>query len=201
MDKATEATLGAIRAFVKTRFRESGSHGYDHTLRVARLCEILGGREGADPAVLLPAALLHDIARPAEAATGIPHEIEGARIAGDFLRELSYDDGHITAIVHAVATHRYRSDAKPATLEAMILSDADKLDAMGATGIARTFMQAGETGGDIRDARDHILDKLLNLQDRMYTESARELAERRHQVLEWFVRALDEETAAGAFRD
>ncbi|MBN1195713.1 MAG: HD domain-containing protein [Methanomicrobiaceae archaeon] len=116
---------------MRTVFRESESHGCDQSLRVALLCDDIGAREGADPAILLPAALIHDIARPAEAATGIPHEIEGARIAGDFLRGISYDEDRIAGI-----------------------------------------LQALETGGDIRNARNHLRDKLLNLRERMYTESA-----------------------------
>jgi uncharacterized protein len=194
MDAGREAQLELIRAYVRTVFRESGSHGYDHTLRVAGLCERIGAREDADMAVLLPAALLHDIARPREDETGIPHEIAGARIAESFLREIRYDGELIPAITHAIGAHRYRSDAKPETLEARVLSDADKLDAMGATGIARTFMQAGEQGGDMQDAAAHIHEKLLKLKDRMYTHSARELAGRRHHVLASFAEAFDEET-------
>jgi uncharacterized protein len=193
MDAVREAKMGEIRAYVQTVFKESGSHGYDHTLRVTRLCECLGAREGGNMAILLPAALLHDIARPLEDETGIPHEIEGARIAGCFLREVRYDESLIPQITHAITAHRYRSGAEPETLEARILSDADKLDAMGATGIARTFMQAGERSGDMQDAAGHIHEKLLKLKGRMYTKTARELAGRRHEVLEYFVRAFDEE--------
>jgi uncharacterized protein len=193
MDAVREAKIGAIRSYVQSVFRESGSHGYDHILRVTRLCELLGAREDANMDILLPAALFHDIARPLEEETGLPHEVEGARIAESFLRKVDYDEALIHGVTHAIGTHRYRSDKKPETLEAMILSDADKLDAMGATGIARTFMQAGENDGDMQDAASHIHEKLLKLKGRMYTKSARELAGRRHEVLEMFVQALDDE--------
>jgi uncharacterized protein len=158
-----------------------------------RLCELIGEREDADPAILIPASLLHDIARAQEEKSGIPHEVEGARIAGSFLQEIGYDETLIPLITHAILAHRFSTDPQPETLEARILSDADKLDAMGACGIARTFMQAGEQGRDLKDAAAHIHDKLLRLKGRMYTGTGRELAETRHKVLADFAAALKEE--------
>lgn len=193
MDPTLEEKRDEIQAYVKGVFQASGSHGYDHVLRVTRLCELIGAREGADMAVLIPAALLHDIARPIEEECGIPHEIEGARIAEHFLREIRYKVRLIPAIIHAIRAHRFSTDTTPETLEAQILSDADKLDAMGAIGIARTFMQAGEKGGDLPDATDHIHEKLLKLKSRMYTHTGRERAEKKHLVLIAFARALEDE--------
>jgi len=189
--------METILAYVETFFRQSGAHDLDHVLRVTRLCEEIGVAEGADMRVLIPAALFHDIARPLEKETGIPHEEEGARIAEDYLRQAGYDAERIPAIVHAIHTHRYSTGAEPETLEARILSDADKLDAMGAVGIARTFMQAGEHGDGIGDAASHIHEKLLNLRGLMYTDGAAEIAERRHDLLQRFADALEEETGSG----
>lgn len=62
------------------RFRSRG-RGYEHTARVMRLCEVIGGREGPDMAILIPAALFHDIARPIEDETGLSHEEVGAQMA------------------------------------------------------------------------------------------------------------------------
>ena len=70
-----------ILAFVENFLGQSGSHGLSHTLRVTRLCAEIGKAEGADIKILIPAALFHDIARPLEKKTKIPHEEEGARIA------------------------------------------------------------------------------------------------------------------------
>jgi uncharacterized protein len=84
-------------------------------------------------------------------------------MAERYLRSIRYDEERILKITHAIRTHRYRSAEKPETLEARILSDADNLDAMGVVSIARTFIHAGEHHGDIRDAIDHMRDKLLNL--------------------------------------
>lgn len=188
-----QETIEQIIAYVQTVFEESGSHGFDHTLRVTRLSERLAQEEGADLRVVLPAALLHDIGRPLEEEQGIAHEQAGAVIAEEFLSSIEYDRTLIPKVVHAIRTHRYRSTNRPETLEAMVLSDADKLDAMGAVGIARTFMQAGERRGTMADATDHITEKLLKLKGRMYTRSARELAEGRHAVLSDFLSTFDAE--------
>ncbi|WP_292366718.1 MULTISPECIES: HD domain-containing protein [unclassified Methanoculleus] len=191
MDEETTAMLD----YVRTAF-PSGAHGFDHTERVVRLCEHLGAHEGADMRILIPAALFHDIARPYEEETGVPHEEEGARMAESYLRSIRYPKDRIAAITHAIRAHRYSSGIAPETLEARILSDADNLDAMGAVGIARTFMQSGEQGRGIADATGHFHEKLLNLRDLMYTESARSLAEKRHAFLLAFLEALDDEMDA-----
>lgn len=190
MNKETGAMLDHVRAALPA----SGAHGFDHTLRVVGLCETLGVREGADMAVLIPAAVFHDIARPIEEETGVPHEEEGARMAAAYLESVRYPTEYIAGIVHAIQAHRYSSGIDPETFEARVLSDADNLDAMGAVGIARTFMQSGEQGRDIADAADHFHEKLLNLKDRMHTESAREIADERHALLVAFLAALEGET-------
>jgi uncharacterized protein len=189
MDEKTDA----MRHYVKSVFLQPGSHGLDHVLRVVSLCESIGKAENADMMVLLPAALFHDIARQKEREMGIPHEEAGAQMAECYLRSIRYDEERIVKITHAIRTHRYRSTAKPETLEARILSDADKLDAMGAVGIARTFIRAGEHGGDIRDAVEHIHDKLLNLYGLMYTGTAKKIAEERHRILCAFLETLTDE--------
>lgn len=171
----------------------AGSHGMDHTERVVSLCRIIGEKEAADLRILLPAALLHDIARPREKETGLPHEIEGARMASEFLTAIGYDAALIPAITAAIRSHRYSTGETPEGIEAKILSDADKLDAMGAVGIARTFLRAGEHGGGIDDAVFHFDDKLLKLADGMYTASGRQIAAERHTVLVSFLGALERE--------
>ncbi|HVN73134.1 MAG TPA: HD domain-containing protein [Methanoregula sp.] len=179
--------------YVAAAIPATGSHGMDHTGRVARLCAIIGGEEHADMRVLIPAALLHDIARPAEAERGVPHEAEGARMAEDYLRSAGYHEHSIPAIAHAIRAHRYRSTVPPETLEAKILSDADKLDALGAVGIARTFLRAGEHGGGIQDAVDHVHDKLEKLEGLMYTKTGRRLAQKRHAFMTGFIGELERE--------
>ena len=182
-----------MKKFVEEVLDEPGSHGFDHTLRVVSLCEIIGEAEEADMDILIPAAIFHDIARPLEKKTGIPHEVKGAEMAEEFLTGISYGQERISRIVHAIKAHRFSTALVPETLEAKILSDADKLDAMGAVGIARTFISAGEHGGDIADGLFHMHEKLLRLSDVMYTRTGKEMAGKRHNFLVAFVQALEEE--------
>jgi uncharacterized protein len=186
-------TIRTIGSHVKEVFDQPGSHGLDHVLRVVYLCEVIGKSEGADMAVLLPAAFFHDIARPVEEEQGIPHEEAGAQMAERYLRSIRYDEECIPGITHAIRTHRYSTGKEPETLEARVLSDADKLDAMGAVGIARTFIRAGEHHGEIRDAIDHMHTKLLTLHGLMYTRTAKRLAEDRHRFLILFAETLTDE--------
>jgi uncharacterized protein len=187
--------FGIIRSYAGEQLGQAGSHGMDHTERVTRMCRIIGEQEHADMDILIPAALLHDIARPLEKEKGLPHEIEGARMAEEFLLATGYDRNLIPAITAAIRTHRFSAGEDPETKEARVLSDADKLDAMGAVGIARTFMRAAEHGGDIDDAVFHFHDKLLKLKDLMYTETGRKIALLRHAQLVAFLDALENERA------
>jgi uncharacterized protein len=188
-----EENIAIIHRYVQSVLRGSGSHGMDHTERVARMCRMIGEQEHADMRVLIPAALLHDIARPLEKEKGLPHETEGASMAESYLRSIQYNENLIPAIKDAIRTHRYRSLEKPVSKEARILSDADKLDAMGALGIVRTFMRAAEHGGGIDDAVAHFHDKLLRLRDLMYTSTGQKIAGERHAFLLSFLKTLEQE--------
>ena len=183
-----------IREYVRIAFQKPGSHGFDHILRVTNICQQIGDAEQANMDVLIPAALFHDIARPLEEETGVRHEVEGARIAERYLTSIHYSPNYTREIIHAIETHRFTTKNPPKSLEAMILSDADKIDAMGAIGIARAFLTAGERGGDIQDGIDHIHEKLLNLLNLMHTSTGRSIAEQRHRVLEEFITAIAQET-------
>jgi uncharacterized protein len=188
------ALFEKIRRYAAGELGKAGSHGMDHTDRVSRMCRIIGTCEHADMDILIPAALLHDIARPLEKERGLPHEMEGARMAEAYLASIAYSPDLIPAISAAIRTHRFRSSGLPESTEAKILSDADKLDALGAVGIARTFMRAAEHGGDIGDAVLHFHDKLLKLPDLMYTQTGRDIARERHAFLVTFLKALECET-------
>lgn len=188
-----DGPLEQIRRYAGSVLGRAGSHGMDHTERVFSLCRTIGEREQADMQILLPAALLHDIARPREKETGLPHETEGARMAAEFLGSIGYDATLVSAIAAAIRSHRFSTGQEPEGLEAKILSDADKLDAMGAVGIARTFIRAGEHDGGIDDAVSHFHEKLFKLADCMYTATGRRMAKERHAVLETYLASLKQE--------
>lgn len=126
------------------------AHNLDHILRVYNLCILLSKfEENVDLEVLIPAALLHDIARVKEShdKTGkLDHAVLGSQIAEGILRDLEYEEEKIKKIKHCIIAHRFRSGNAPKTIEAKILFDADKIDGLGAVGIARTFMLAGQFG-------------------------------------------------------
>ena len=104
-------------------------HGFDHIERVYVLCEQIGQREGADMEILLAAALLHDAqgSHPEE-GNRKGHHIQSAGFAGDVLSELGWPIGKIKAVQHCIRAHRFRGGEKPASLEAKVLFDADKLE-------------------------------------------------------------------------
>ncbi|MDP3563876.1 MAG: HD domain-containing protein [Methanoregula sp.] len=193
-----DTVIEEIRRYAKSALGDAGSHGMDHTDRVTRMCRMIGDREHAAMDILIPAALLHDIARPLEKEKGLSHEREGALMAEAYLASIHYNPALIPAISAAIHTHRFRSGERPVSAEAKILSDADKLDAMGAVGIARTFMRAAEHGGDIEDAVMHFHDKLLKLQDLMYTKTGRDIANERHAFLVTFLNRLSHETGVSS---
>jgi len=169
-------------------------HDQDHSKRVKLLALYIVKREGGDPKVIEMAADLHDIARNYD-----NHAIVGAKIAEDILRKKGYPEDFIRKVCHCIEAHSFSSGVKPKTIEAKILSDADKLDAMGAIGIARAFMFAGERGESLEDVLRHFEEKLLRLRDLLYTETAKKLAKGRHKFLEEFYRRLIDEIRGVSF--
>jgi len=142
-------TIAAIKKTAQNLFENArGSHDWEHTLRVHALCKKIGPIEGADMVVLEAAAYLHDIGRAAQdAANGsLCHAAKGAEKARNILSPLLLSEKRKNNIIHCVQTHRFRGDNQPQTVEARVLFDADKLDAIGAVGIARAYLFAGELG-------------------------------------------------------
>ena len=183
-----EEMLDAIRAEARGLLSEFGTHGFEHTERVCRACRRLGGGVGADLSVLLPAALLHDVGRRTA-----DHALDSAEIARRILEALGYEWDKVEAVVEAISTHSFTGGRSSASLEARVLSDADKLDATGALGIYRAAMYSLEHGRPIGDFIAHFHEKLLKLKDRLFTEEARRLAESRHRFMLDFLSQLDRE--------
>lgn len=128
--------------FARTLYEAGGGgHDFDHVLRVTALAERIARAEGADLAVVQAAALLHDLA---ESVDRERHHLLGAQRAREVLA--GQPPAYVDAVAHAIEAHRFRHDPQPITLEAQVLSDADKLDAIGAIGVARAFAYAGAAG-------------------------------------------------------
>ena len=193
------------------RGAESG-HDFDHVQRVCALAERLARAEGADLEIVRTAALLHDIARADEDAAGSG---DHAQMAAERARALLIGRGTPTdradAIAHAIAAHRFRGSTLPQSLEAKVLFDADKLDSIGAIGIARAYAISGvlnqrlwsEIAEDTVATRDQhnsnhtavaeFIVKLSKVRDRVYTAAARRIAEERHAYMADFFARLGRE--------
>lgn len=186
--KKLEANLNRLKKIAEDYIKPIGSHNFEHTLRVFNTCSHIGYQMNADMSILLYSALLHDIGR-----THPHHALAGSKIAEKVLRELRFNREQIDKICDAIETHSFSGQKKPKTLEAKILSDADKLDAMGAIGIYRTAAYTAEKGRKIEESIQHFHTKLLKLKDSLYTDIAKELAVSRHGFMKDFLSQIERE--------
>jgi uncharacterized protein len=200
-----DSIIEAIKGFAGSHFSNAKySHDWEHTERVYRLCMHIGEIEGADLEALAIAAFLHDIGRTHQdkAKGGICHAEKGGEIAREILKRYPIPEEKKENIIHCILTHRFRNNHVPQTLEAKVLFDADKLDAIGAVGIARAYLFAGEVGAVLhnRDADPELTEpytrndtgyreyrvKLSKIKDRMLTGEGKRMAQERHVFMEAF---------------
>lgn len=185
------------------------AHDFSHILRVCKNARIIGVQEGADMKVLLLAALLHDLG--SEKGKGSKNEKTDERrsMIHSFLCTLGLDEELKEKVTYAVDVHSFSKGIVPRTLEARILQDADRLDAIGAVGIARVFLTGWTLGREIYNPEDpfcrerepddgrwnldHFYSKLLKLESGMHTPAGRRLAARRTEVLRRYLSDLEEE--------
>jgi len=206
---AKEKIIGEAREVMA---HDRGSHGWDHVDRVLNLCRRIGLAEGADLEVLELAAILHDIgrSREKEADGRVCHAKVGAEAARKLLHRHGYPEALVSRVVHCIETHRFRGHGgEPGSLEAKVLFDADKLDSIGAVGVGRAFLFAGEVGArlhnselDIGHTRAYSREdtayrefsvKLRRIKDRMLTATGKRLALKRHDFMVAYFQRLDEE--------
>ncbi len=190
-------------------------------LRVLALAERIGPAEGADMEIVRAAALLHDAGRARAEAAGLDHAAFAAERAREILTQHRPGragarpfSAQVEAVAHAIAAHRFRTGPQPETLEARVLFDADKLDAIGAVGVARAFAYGGahdqrlwasieevdvarwtEEGDDpaTHTPVHEFVVKLSRLKERLYTQTGRAMAEERHAYMVAFFERLDAE--------
>ncbi len=213
-DYLSPRVLEAVRQASQAFFRSArGSHDWDHTERVYRLCLGIGRKERADLEVLKLAALLHDIGREEEDRSNgrTCHAEKGAVLARKILSNNGIDEQRSARVVRCIETHRFRGRTVPDSLEGKILFDADKLDSIGAVGIGRAFLFAGEVGARLHDpgievqrtkpytkedtAYREFLVKLSQIKNRMFTAEGKRIARDRHKFMADFFRRLNRETA------
>ena len=190
-----------------------GSHGFDHVERVLALALRLGAESGADGRVLALAALLHDTGRAEEDRSGgaTCHAAAGADLARQVLRRHGAGAALARRVADCVRRHRFRGAARPVSREAKLLYDADKLDSLGAVGVGRAFLFAGEVGARLHTpaaaalrakaygrgdtAHREWLVKLRHLPGRMLTPAGRRLAAERAAFTAAFFERLAAEAA------
>lgn len=209
--------IAAITEEGKCHFEGArGSHGWDHTERVRALAIHIGRVEGADLHVLELAAVLHDIGRHQEDLSQgeVCHAEIGAKMAATILARHGVAPAMAHAVVGAIERHRFRKQSQPDTLEAKVLFDADKLDAIGAVGIGRAFLFAGENGAKLHNASGvdplsfpaygpedtayrEFLEKLRHVHERMLTGEGKRLAKERHAFMELFFERMQQEIEGG----
>ena len=177
--------------YIRNLFRgNTDGHGFDHSLRVWHNAMMIAESEDCDPRIVSLAALLHDADDYKLFAT------ENNANARQFLNAHSVtqeEADRICTAINAVSFSKNKGK-RPETTEGCVVQDADRLDALGAVGIARTFAFGGSHGRPPEDSIAHFHEKLLLLKDLMNTGKAKEIAEERHAFMEAFLREWDRET-------
>lgn len=189
------------------------SHDLAHFARVWRLGRAIAAQEGGDLEVIEAAAWLHDLVNPPKDS---PDRARASRLSAaaalPILRQAGFPAAKHQAVAHAIEAHSFSAGIAPETLEARIVQDADRLEALGAIGIARCFCVSGQMGAalfdpddplaarrprdDRRYALDHFETKLFRVAETLHTEAARRLAAPRVDRMRRFVGALIEEIGA-----
>lgn len=198
----------AKKLFTKAK----GTHDWDHTERVLNLVIHIGKKEKADIEILKLSAVLHDIGREEEIRSNwkICHAERGAELAEKILKRYKIPKEKIEKIIDCIRTHRFKGKNIPKSLEAKVLYDADKLDAIGAIGLGRAFVFAGELGAKVHDPKvtvensieysredtafRHFQDKLIKIKDKLLTDEGKLLAKSRHQFMVDFFDRINKET-------
>lgn len=181
-----------IERFVKAIMPRDEVHGLAHVLRVRKLALEIAKHinKHVDLEVLEIASLLHDIGR---LKRNNDHAKVSAEIAQLLLELINYPEEKIKKVVNAILAHSFSENVRPKSIEAQILSDADKLDALGAIGIARVIAYGESIGRSFYENLRHFKDKILKLKNSMYTNYGKILAIEKSKIVEEFVEEFERE--------
>lgn len=207
-----ESLINKAIAYVEDFFKEDFSgHDFYHTLRVYNLAKYIAKNEKCDMEIVCLGALLHDV----DDYKLVKQQGEPFKNAKSFLREENYSEEKIEKICNIISqvSFKGKDTVIPDTIEGKIVQDADRLDAIGAIGIGRTFayggnrkipmhipnlqyqenMSAGEYYENVGTTINHFYEKLLKLKDLMNTDTAKKMAKHRHEYMEMFLKEFYEE--------
>ncbi|MBT8173824.1 MAG: HD domain-containing protein [Nitrosopumilus sp.] len=202
--------LNSLKDEVKKIIKNDPAHDFEHIMRVYKNAKKICKKERANEKLVLSAALLHDlVSYPKSDKRSKLSSIESAKKSQSILKKYNFSHEEIMIISDAIRDHSFSQKKIPNTIEGKILQDADRLDALGAIGIARVFATSGSLKRpfyDIDDpfckkrnpddkiwAVDHFYKKLLTLESLMNTKSGKAEAKKRTEILKEFLKQLKDE--------
>jgi uncharacterized protein len=215
-DQRVGDLLGRISERAKAATSSSDpTHDWQHVERVTATARVLATAEGADLLVALASALLHELVNLPKSDPQSHRAADScAAIARHLLADLDLPEAIIDRIAACIQEHPFSRGVSPSSIESAVLQDADRLDAIGAIGIARCLATAGTIGrafyspedpfcrerqpDDQRWAIDHFYRKLLRVPGRLNTSTARRLAEPRIEIMRAWLSALESEVGCDA---
>jgi len=186
------------------------AHDLGHIERVVKSAGNICSAEGGDSEVVITAAWLHDcVTLPKDHPERSKSSILSGKKAAEFLVTTDFPKSKIKSVVHAIEAHSYSAGIEPKTIEAKIVQDADRLDALGAIGIARCLLVGGKLGRPLYDPDDpfcesrspddsvytidHFYEKLFKLPDLLHTDGAKKIAAHRIEFMKSYLNQLKEE--------
>ncbi len=181
--------LSAVRIFAYNNSEKDDLHGFKHVERVLNLSVRIGTALNANLLIIKIAALLHDVGRIYEKKNDTKNHAEiSAEMAELFFQKTNFNItiDNIENILHCIRAHSFSNKIKPKTLEAKILSDADKLDALGAIGLYRTISFTVKNGGGIKQVIEHLDEKILKLDRLLFLDISKEMAKDRKRIISSF---------------
>jgi len=202
--------LDSLKKEVKKRMENDSAHDFEHTMRVYKNAQKICRKEKSNQKLVLSAALLHDIVSyPKSDKRSKMSSIQSAKKSKKILEKFDFSKEEIIIISDAIRDHSFSQNKIPKTIEGKTLQDADRLDALGAIGIARVFATGGllkrpfyniddpfcnnRTPDDKTWTVDHFFQKLLKLESLMNTKSGKAEAKKRTRILKEFLTHLKQE--------
>ncbi|MCR9366713.1 HD domain-containing protein [Vibrio antiquarius] len=199
--------------FMQQEMQVDAAHDISHVQRVVNTAKKLAVEEGADLSIVLPAAYLHDcFTYPKDHPNRKQSSIIAAKKAVAFLESIDYPQQYHDAIAHAIEAHSFSANIRPNTLEAKVVQDADRLDALGAIGVTRCIQVSTEFDAQLYDDKDifaqqrelddkqftldHFQTKLFKIAETMNTKSARREAQKRKAFMQTYIEQLHDEVTA-----
>jgi len=179
--------LSKVRTFAYNNSEKNDIHGFMHVERVLKLSSEIGTVLNANLPVIKIAALLHDVGRCLKKDIEVRNHAKiSAEIAENYIINNKFNIGieDVENILHCIRAHSFSNDLEPKTLEAKILSDADKLDALGAIGLYRTIIYSFKLkNGGIEKVVEHLENKIIKLKDRMHLDISKEITKERQKII------------------